>query len=175
MTVLRHEADLKIYETDKKWADFLQEYTIDLKKIVKECCPYLSANANLTVEIILNMVSDSQIQALNHEYRQKNKITNVLSFPMYTCSELKAYAVTYENFLFLGEIYIAYDYCEKEAKALGINFKDHIFHMLIHGVLHLMGYDHEENQEAEEMMLIEKKILAIFAIHDPYREKNSNF
>ena len=70
--------------------------------------------------------------------------------------------------LFLGDIAIAYDTCRRVAEAGGIPFADHVSHLVVHGVLHLLGHDHEDDAEAEEMEAEEREILAALGVADPY-------
>jgi len=109
-------------------------------------------NASLT----LLLTDDKALRALNHNFRGKNKPTNVLSFP---AGETRAY---------LGDVAIAYGVTAGEARAAKKTFADHATHLTVHGVLHLLGYDHETNRDAAVMEPLEVKILAKLGISDPY-------
>ncbi|MDD7909676.1 rRNA maturation RNase YbeY [Pseudovibrio exalbescens] len=114
-------------------------------------------------EISLVFTGDPEIKELNREWRGKDKPTNVLSFP--GCDE--------EEPPFgplLGDIVIARETVEREAEELGIPFKNHLTHLLVHGTLHLFGYDHQIDEEAEEMEDRERQILASLNIPDPYAD-----
>jgi probable rRNA maturation factor len=111
-------------------------------------------NAALTVLL----ADDARLKELNRDFRGKNKPTNVLSFP----SEEPGY---------LGDIALAYGVTATEAKASGKRFADHAAHLVVHGVLHLMGYDHETERQANTMEPLETAILAALGIADPYREE----
>ena len=115
--------------------------------------------------------SSAKIKGLNAEFRGKNNSTNVLSFPLkaekYEAKnslKLKADA----DLLELGDIAIAYEVCKKEANVSKIKLEDHVYHLIIHSVLHLLGYDHEEEKNATEMEKIEVQVLANLGISDPY-------
>jgi probable rRNA maturation factor len=108
---------------------------------------------------------------LNIQFRGKNTYTNVLSFPskvklheVKNRSKSESYVEPYE----LGDIAIAYEVCENEAASSQIEFEDHVCHLIIHSVLHLLGYDHEEEKNASEMEKIEVQVLANLGIDDPY-------
>ena len=103
------------------------------------------------------MASDAKLRALNRDFRGKDKPTNVLSFPA---------AANAEGYR--GDIAIAYGVTAREAKAAGKSFADHAAHLVVHGVLHLAGYDHERARDAKIMEPLEVKILAGLGIADPY-------
>ncbi len=118
---------------------------------------------------------DARIAALNTDFRGKPVATNVLSWP----SEERAAEVagdapdlpdpgTAEEPEELGDIAIAFDTCAREAVEQGKPFGDHVSHLIVHGVLHLLGYDHVEDADAEVMEAIEVRALATLGIPDPY-------
>ena len=118
--------------------------------------------------------SNEKIKDLNAQFRGKNISTNVLSFP----STSKIYEIvsgpkfeTNVDPFELGDIAIAYEVCKKEADISKIDFEDHVYHLLIHSVLHLLGYDHEEEKNAAEMEKIEVQVLAKLGIINPYLHK----
>lgn len=111
-------------------------------------------------EVSLRIVSEEEIQTLNRDYRHKDKPTNVLSFP----SDLPDFV---ESPL-LGDIVICATIVEKEALAQGKVIEHHWAHMVIHGVLHLCGYDHIDESDAEEMESLEIKLLQTLKIPSPY-------
>ena len=115
--------------------------------------------------------SSEKIRGLNEQFRGKNNSTNVLSFPLkaekYEAKnslKLKADA----DLLELGDIAIAYEVCKKEANVSKIKLEDHVHHLIIHSVLHLLGYDHGEEKNAAEMEKIEVQVLANLGITNPY-------
>ena len=115
---------------------------------------------NSELEISLSLVSIEQIQHLNAEYRHKNKPTNVLSFPTDFPEEL--------CIGLLGDIIICAEVVKAEAKAQNKDLFAHWAHMSIHGCLHLLGFDHIEEQEAEAMEALEVRILQDLGIENPY-------
>ena len=111
-------------------------------------------------ELSLAFVSDAQIQALHHNYREKDKPTNVLSFP--AAGPVSGPAAM------LGDVVIALETVETEAKQKLISVQDHTAHLIIHGFLHLQGYDHETDQDAAQMEGLEIQALAALDIDNPY-------
>jgi len=105
---------------------------------------------------------DSAVQALNRDWRGKNAPTNVLSFPAAAPGKARAASP------YIGDIVIAYRTVEREAVAEGKPFNHHLAHLTVHGFLHLLGYDHENDRDAKKMELLERKILKRLAIPDPY-------
>lgn len=121
------------------------------------------------ININLLLADAREIQQLNKEFRGINKPTNVLSFanldaPDFT-EEIKNMSAVE-----LGDIVIAYEVLAQEAELKQIALKHHFAHLLVHGILHLMGYDHQEDEQAEEMEELERKILALMNINNPYEE-----
>ncbi len=120
----------------------------------------------LTASIVFT--DDATLQKLNREWRGKDKATNVLSFPMLTRDELLTVPQDGPPVL-LGDIALALETCEREATEKSVSFKAHATHLLVHGFLHLAGYDHETSEsDAEIMEKLEIKALAILGIQDPY-------
>jgi probable rRNA maturation factor len=119
------------------------------------------------VEISVCLTSDDHVRALNAKWRGKDKPTNVLSFPMAESYELQDENVASRELL-LGDIILAHDTCEAEAGEKGVSFEDHTAHLLVHGTLHLLGYDHLNDAEAAEMEQREVRALARLGIRNPY-------
>lgn len=113
-----------------------------------------------TWQINLLISDDVAIQHLNKQFRGKDKPTNVLAFPDHSTSP--------EGRLALGDIIVSYETCKQEAEAQSKEIYDHLLHLIVHGMVHLMGYDHLEDAEAEEMEALEALILARLNISNPY-------
>ena len=114
---------------------------------------------------------NKQIKQLNNKFRGKNFPTNVLSFPAsLENDEVKSNSTSTEanNPHELGEIAIAFEICKKEAFISKVKFEHHVYHLIIHSVLHLLGFDHEEEENAAKMEKIEVQVLAKLGISDPY-------
>jgi probable rRNA maturation factor len=112
-------------------------------------------------EVSVLLTDDEKIRALNAAWRGIDKATNVLSF---------ASGAPAEQAVLLGDIAIACETVQTEAAFLHISLLDHLTHLIIHGFLHLVGFDHETDTDAEEMENLERAILARFGIADPYRD-----
>jgi len=123
-------------------------------------------------EITVRIVDDAEIQQLNQQYRGKDKSTNVLSFPFEIPELALPDGVQVDGSIsnFLGDIVICAQVVKQESKQQNKLPGHHWAHMLIHGTLHLLGYDHIEEQEAKEMEGIEIAILQKLAIDDPYQD-----
>lgn len=121
---------------------------------------YLKKN-DKAVELTVRIAALEEAQQLNNEFRNKDYATNVLSFPFNSPVELPV--------TLLGDLVICQSVVEREAEEQQKSAIDHWTHMVIHGTLHLLGYDHIEDDEAEEMEQIERNILASLGISDPYQ------
>jgi len=119
------------------------------------------------IEISVCLTSDDHVRELNAKWRGKDKPTNVLSFPMVESYELQDENVA-EKELLLGDIILAHGVCEAEAGEKGVSFEEHTTHLLVHGTLHLLGYDHQDDTEAAEMEAREVRALARLGIANPY-------
>jgi len=109
----------------------------------------------------LKFISDEDIKILNQKYRNKSMPTNVLSFENDDISKV------YTNEI--GDIAISYEYASREAEEQKKTFHDHVMHLTLHGILHLLGYDHQLESDAEYMELKEVNILSKFNIMNPYK------
>ncbi|WEX77792.1 rRNA maturation RNase YbeY [Sinorhizobium numidicum] len=113
-------------------------------------------------ELSLLFTDDASMRAINAEWRSQDKPTNVLSFPAFPVTPGKMPGPM------LGDIIVAYETLKREADELGKPFDAHLTHLLVHGFLHLFGYDHMEEGEAERMEGLETRILARLGLSDPY-------
>ncbi len=117
-------------------------------------------------ELSIVLADNLFIQQLNHEYRHKNKPTNVLSFPMEDLK--KGTFLPAVPLLLLGDMVFAFETIWKESQEKKVSFQDHVFHLCIHSFLHLLGFDHETETDAEEMESLEVKLLRQYGIQNPY-------
>jgi probable rRNA maturation factor len=123
-------------------------------------------NPRLSASLLFT--SDAEVHALNREWRERDKPTNVLSFPMLERENLLALPPEGPPEL-LGDIALAHETCAREAAGKGIPIEHHAAHLVVHGLLHLAGHDHELGEaEAEAMEGLETKALALMGIADPY-------
>ncbi len=122
------------------------------------------------VEICILLTEDSRVQQLNFEHRQKDQPTNVLSFPQIDLNELGSSLEkqSISEYLYLGDIAISYQRINEESVENDKSFKEHLTHIIIHGVLHLLGFDHKEEKEAELMESLESELMLKLSYNDPY-------
>lgn len=106
---------------------------------------------------VVLLTGDDEVAQLNQQFRHKAGPTNVLSFPAPANPEGQ-----------IGDIALAYGVCAREASEQGKSLQDHLSHLVVHGVLHLLGYDHETDGEAEAMEALERSILEGLGVSDPY-------
>ena len=136
--------------------------------IAESAFPQL-ATSERPVEISVLLTSDAQVRDLNAEYRGKHQPTNVLSFPMVDPEDLRDANVAGPELL-LGDIILARGVCETEAAEKGVSVEDHATHLLVHGTLHLLGYDHHDEIDAADMEAREVRALERLGIANPYEE-----
>jgi probable rRNA maturation factor len=115
-------------------------------------------------ELVIRIVDESESRQLNRQYRGFDKPTNVLSFPFDTPTPVESDL--------LGDLVICAPVVEREALEQGKPLPDHWAHMVVHGVLHLTGHDHQTESEAQAMEQLERRILKQFDIPDPYRQED---
>ena len=128
------------------------------------------ANPRLSASLLF--AGDAEVHALNKEWRGKDRPTNVLSFPMLARDELLSLPLAGPPEL-IGDIVLALETCSREAAEKGIALDTHATHLMIHGLLHLAGYDHETSPEnAAAMESLEIKALALLGIEDPYGDRD---
>jgi len=143
------EDDIALVVEDQGWRSHR-----GLQARLKNAADAARKAAKLKGGFTILLADDKRLRALNREFRGKDKPTNVLSFPS---------AGSYR-----GDIAIAYGVTGKEAKETGKPFADHAAHLVVHGVLHLAGHDHERPKDAKVMEPLEVKILKRLGIADPY-------
>jgi len=119
-------------------------------------------------ELTIRLVDEAEGRELNHTYRQRDYATNVLSFPADLPDELDG--VQLLEIPLLGDLVICAPVVEREAHEHAKSLEAHWAHLVIHGCLHLLGYDHIEDEEAEEMEALERKLLAELGHPDPYAD-----
>jgi len=125
------------------------------------------ATAERPAEISVRLTGNDEVRALNAQWRGKDKPTNVLSFPMAERYELREETIAGRELL-LGDIILARGVCEDEAAEKGITVEQHATHLLIHGTLHLLGYDHLDETGAADMEAREVRALERLGIANPY-------
>jgi probable rRNA maturation factor len=119
-------------------------------------------------EISVRLTDDDEVRTLNRDYRHKDKPTNVLSFPMVQRDLLDGLANSDDGEVLLGDVVLALGVCTREAVEKGVATETHATHLIVHGLLHLLGYDHEGEAEAVAMEAIERTALGAMGLDDPY-------
>ena len=160
------ELDIQISVEDGGWPDEAVLAALS-QRVLGAAADYLAREEDqpfpqMAPELSLVFTNDDSIQEINAEWRGKDKPTNVLSFPAFPLEPGGMPGPM------LGDIVIARETVEREAVDLDKTFDDHLTHLLVHGFLHLFGYDHLEKDEAEEMEALETRILAGLGLSDPY-------
>ena len=148
---------------ENRWSDTLLNGEEQAKDIIENTLKIINLQAD-EIEISCVLDNDAGIQVLNKTYRGKDAPTNVLSFCQTEQQDLNRQS----PYLCLGDIILSYETLEKEAHEQNKSFTDHFTHILVHGCLHLIHYDHETDAEAEEMEALEVKILEQMNVKNPY-------
>lgn len=164
------EIDVSILEPE--WKDSF----LDVEELARKAMITTLKMAKLPVKIefvpleaSIVLANDDLIQVLNREYRKMDKPTNVLSFANLDSSDPMPESGPFP----LGDIILSYQTIDREAKDQGKFFKDHFTHMIVHGTLHLLGYDHIDEDEATNMETLEIRILEQMNVQNPYMDKIS--
>ena len=157
------EADEE-WDSSSSWDELAQRAAE--AAVAESAFPQL-ATSGRRVEISVRLTGDEQVRALNAEWRGKDRPTNVLSFPLAQTDELRAAKIAVPELL-LGDIILAHGVCEAEAAEKGVSIEQHAAHLLVHGTLHLLGYDHGEEDEAVDMEVREVRALERLGIANPY-------
>lgn len=140
------------------WDEAIQAIAVRAARAAWASCV---AGGDELVELSIVLANDDFVQALNRTWRAKDKPTNVLSFPAGENTGGTDH---------LGDIVLAFETISREAVEQKKTMADHFSHLVVHGMLHLMGYDHEDEGEADDMESLERDILAGLGIADPYAE-----
>ncbi len=145
--------------------------SINLDKIVDKCVNAVFSKMELkaeNIEICFLFANDEEVKLLNKTYRGIDKATNVLSFPANSIETQDDYEEDECNIIILGSVALAYETIENESIDQNKNIEDHISHLIVHSVLHLLGYDHIDSVEAKHMEDLEIQILSTLNVHNPY-------
>jgi probable rRNA maturation factor len=153
------EIEIDFAEPAPPWREALPEAealcSAAVRAALREAAPGLAA-----VELAIVLAEDEAVRALNRHWRGQDKPTNVLSFPV---------AQATEGPRLLGDVVLAYETVAREANEQGKSLADHVSHLVVHGTLHLLGHDHDKEDDAERMEHLERRILAMLGVADPYR------
>ena len=143
---------IEVEVDDEAW----QDAVADVAGVVERAASV--ALGDTEGDVVVLLADDAHVQQINAQFRDKDRPTNVLSFPAPDSARPH-----------LGDLILAYGVCAAEAVEQGKSLSDHLSHLIIHGVLHLLGHDHEIDDEAEAMEAEERRLLASLGIADPYR------
>ena len=170
---MKNKINVFLTTEDKRWEKVLPDVSalvqqtadVATKRVWNDVW-FLDENKTFSVNLCLS--NDEAVHKLNREFRGVDKPTNVLSFANYEDDSfedmLEADAVE------LGDVIVALETLEREAEEQGVSLKAHFMHLWLHGLLHILGYDHMEESDAEVMEGLEIEILAALGIENPYRE-----
>lgn len=150
---------VEISRNAEGWPDHLDARA---EQALRAALQLSGAKITAAAEVSLVLTDDAEQQVLNRDWRQIDKPTNVLSFP-----QIEPFAPVSG---LLGDIILARETLEREAVEEGVSFDDHFTHLVVHGFLHLLGYDHIQDADALAMESLETKILASLGVADPYSE-----
>ena len=156
--------EIEVTELNDRW-NALSDIESMARQAIEASCALAGVRLMEGAEVGVQLADDTQVRALNRKWRNIDKPTNVLSFP---AAEPKALA----SAPMLGDIVLAYETTQAEASAEGKTFGDHTTHLIVHGFLHLIGFDHLTDSQAEAMERLETRILAQLGVADPYAPAN---
>lgn len=151
--------DIAIIRNDEAWPEDLDPLA---ERAVLEALKQSKAKVKGAAELSILLTNDEEQHELNKQWRGKDSSTNVLSFP-----QIEPFGPVVG---ILGDITLARETLEREALDLGKSFNDHFTHLVVHGFLHILGYDHITDTEALQMESLETQILATLGIDDPYAD-----
>ena len=152
------------WDSSRSWDDIARRAA---EAAVAESAYTELATSERPVEISITLTGDEEVRELNAKWRSKDQPTNVLSFPMADEQDLSA-AKLCSSELLLGDIILARGVCAREASDKGVSLDHHAAHLLVHGTLHLLGYDHATDDDANDMESREVRALARLGIANPY-------
>jgi probable rRNA maturation factor len=141
----------------------------DIQSWLEQVIARVAPDTKRSVEMSVRIVDETEARALNYQFRHQDSATNVLSFPL---SDASLSDLPDDFPLTLGDIVICGPVVAREASEQGKNSSDHWAHMLVHGALHLFGYDHQTHEQAAEMETLETSILANGGVENPYETRD---
>lgn len=163
---------------DIRWKKEIPDIVEFSEKVKEQTFVYVDQNDEVAGDLLksfdfsvnVRLSDDEEVQSLNKEFRNMDKPTNVLSFANLDFADFEATSDGEDTEL--GDIIIAFETMQKEAEIENISLKEHYAHLLVHGFLHILGFDHADDEEAEYMESFEKAVLARLGIDDPYKDED---
>ena len=158
---------VSVYYNDSRWKRF--DLTRYARLLVSKVVQIHQIKLN-DFSLSVLACSDARIKELNRQYRKKNKATNVLAWPAIHCFfnfDKNYQSFNKNNYLFLGDIAISYERCLREASSQNININIYCYKLLVHAILHLLGYDHDISVRTSRMELMETRVLNSFLTNRP--------
>ncbi|MEW6257908.1 MAG: rRNA maturation RNase YbeY [Pseudomonadota bacterium] len=153
--------DVDVLSEAPGWSDLAAAPDLAERAVRAALAEAADLEDDVAFEVSVTLTDDARIRTLNRDWRAKDKPTNVLSFP---AADVPADVTPVP----LGDVILAWETVRAEALDEGKSLGDHFTHLVVHGTLHLIGFDHESDAEAEEMEDTERRILAGLGIADPY-------
>ena len=154
------------WDSSCPWSEIAERSVLSAIAASRHCA---LADGTMCVEISVKYTDDEEVRSLNASFRGKDKPTNVLSFPMLDSDLLGPLSQADGGEVLLGDVVLAHGVCSAEARDKGVSMEDHAAHLIVHGTLHLLGYDHEtSDDDAAAMERIEREALGSIGIADPY-------
>lgn len=161
---------IEIAQDNDNWDLYNEINTKLVEQILSEVIekyPNLSAVSNIELSVLLT--GNKRIKHLNQEFRNENNATNVLSFPDLEIDFRHILEFKPDlDYIYLGDVAFAFEIIDEEAKEKKISFLHHFKHLLVHSILHLLGYDHQTDEETEIMQNVEINVLEKFSVPSPY-------
>lgn len=163
------DLEIELIIEDQRWSEISKDFSFLKEAALLALSQEATETAPLAMKsphrlAVLVMSDDASIKDLNKTYRGKDKATNVLSFP-----STESLLPGEENEpVHIGDVILAYDYVSEEAKNEKKALQTHLSHLVVHGVLHLLGYDHETSKDAEAMETLEIKLMKQLGLENPY-------
>lgn len=165
------EIQLSLIEEHSGWQQH-PVINLDLcKKIIQNTLSFFPAGLLKQLELSILLTDNTRMQALNKQFLNKDYPTNVLAFPDQTLDrkQILLHGIT-EAQTYLGDIAIGYDIVKQEAQLNNLSIENHFIHLIIHAILHLLGFDHDTDSKTTEMQNIEISLLQSFDIASPYNQ-----
>lgn len=156
-------AEIAVPVEDPRWRRRVPDAARTVRRAARAALAGAGAPARAALAVAL--ADDARLRALNHDFRGRDKPTNVLSFP--------DGAARHDGVVQLGDVALAFETCAAEARAQGKTLRAHLCHLVVHGVLHLLGHDHATAVQARRMEGLERDVLAGLGIPDPYAPRSA--